>query len=205
MQHSETDSDGRREKPHTYTHTHSPSSLSPSHTHTLTHTRARAHAAALSLAGNNPTLTWGLSCTGGMELLPCTSVSSKCRSCRRVVCVSVGVCACVRLFLPENAEAFSPAGGDPRGPGGSPGSPHPGKQAHSLPACTRRGLVLDLASVAWFGLLEPCSPGQLEPLGVLICHREEGWPNSLDPTGVVVSVGLLYGCPSRTSGVLLSL
>lgn len=172
MQHSETDSVGRRESKRNHIHTHTLSllSLSLTRTHTLTHTQACAHAAALSLAGNNPTLTWGLSCTGGMELLPCTSVSSKCRSCHRVVCVSVGVCACVRLFLPENAEAFSPAEGDPRGPGGSPGSPHPGKQAHSLPACTRRGLVPDLASVAWFGLLEPCSPGQLEPLGVLICQ-----------------------------------
>lgn len=161
--------EGERVRETTYTHILS-LSLSLTLTHTLTHSRACAHAAALSLAGNNPTLTWGLSCTGSTELLPCTSVSSKCGSCRRVVCVSVRVCACVRLFLPENAEALSLAEGDPRGPGGSPGSPHSGKQAHSLPACTRRGLVPDLAPVAWFGLLEPCGPGQLEPLGVLTCR-----------------------------------
>ena len=39
----------------------------------------------------------------------------------------------------------------------------------------------------------------------LLVGREEGWPNPLDPTGVVVSVGLLYARHSWTSGVLRSL
>ena len=129
-----------------------------------THTRACAHAAALSLAGNNPTPTQGLSCTGGgAELLPCTSVSSKCRSCHRVVCVSVRVCACAcacssqRMLRPSElprARRLSRKS-TPREAGPLP----PGLQG--------RGPAPDLASVARFGLLQPRSPGQSEQLGVL--------------------------------------
>lgn len=68
LQHSETDLDGRRESKRNHMHTHT-LSLFPSHSLTHSHTAgpAPSHAAALSLAGNNPTLTWGPSCTGGTE------------------------------------------------------------------------------------------------------------------------------------------
>lgn len=96
-------------------HTHTLSLFPHTFHHTLTHSRACAlMQPPWSLAGNNPTLTRGLSCTGGTELLPCTSVSSKCGSCRRgCVCECESVRMCAFLFLPENAEALSLAEGDP--------------------------------------------------------------------------------------------
>ena len=75
---------------HKYSYTHA---YTPPHTHTL------------SLVGNNSFSfkKLGLICRGGTKLLPCTSVSFKCRSCQRDVCVSecgsVGVWECRRQGL----------------------------------------------------------------------------------------------------------
>lgn len=158
-----------QEKPHTLSHSHTPfSSHTRSHTRTPGCALTQPPSAALEII---PLSTRGLSCTGGAELLPCTSVSSECRGCHRVVCVSVR--ACVRACSSRRSLRSLRGRRSPRGPGGSPGSPPP-PEAGAPPSCPAQGEArgcpalgaspVDVASVAWLGHLQPCGPGQLEQM-----------------------------------------